>query len=90
MLCHKMGSPLGPHQTTITVHTKHKIDSKGSSCIDCHMPKTGKHTNQSPITVRTDVFRFVYPKESMEYGVSNPCNNCHTDKSLEWSVKTIN
>jgi len=89
MSCHKMGSPLGPHESTLTAHTKHKIDSKGSSCIECHMPKTGKHTGQSPITVRTHVFRFIYPKESIEYGVSNACNNCHTDKSLEWSDKTL-
>jgi hypothetical protein len=25
----------------------------------------------------------------MEYGVNNACNNCHTDKSLEWSDKKL-
>lgn len=85
MSCHKMGSPIGPHQSTLTAHTKHKPESKGSSCIECHMPKTGKHTGKSPVTVRTHIFRFIYPKESMAYGVSNACNNCHTEKSLEWS-----
>lgn len=89
MSCHKMGSPLGPHQSTLTAHTKHKLNSTGSSCIECHMPKTGKHTGRSPITVRTHVFRFIFPKESMEYGVSNACNNCHTDKTLEWSDKIL-
>ena len=89
MSCHKFGSPLGPHQSTLTAHTKHKPDSTGSSCIECHMPKTGKHTGKSPKTVRTHVFRFIYPKESMEYGVNNACNNCHKDKSLEWSNKTL-
>jgi hypothetical protein len=89
MSCHKMGSVLGPHQSTLTSHTKHKAESTGSSCIECHMPKTGKHTGKSPITVRTHVFRFIYPKESMEYGVSNACNNCHQDKSLEWSDKML-
>ncbi len=85
MSCHKMGSPLGPHQSSLAAHTKHKLNSKGSSCIECHMPKTGKHTGKSPTTVRTHVFRFIYPKESMEYGVNNACNNCHQDKSLAWS-----
>lgn len=89
MSCHKMGLPIGPHQSSLTAHTRHELDSKGSSCIECHMPKTGKHTGKSPITVRTHVFRFIYPKESMEYGVNNACNNCHTDKSLEWSNKKL-
>ncbi len=87
--CHKMGYPIGPHQSSITAHTRHKEDSRGSSCIECHMPKTGQHTGKSPQTVRTHVFRFIYPKESMEYGVNNACNNCHTDKSLEWSNKIL-
>ncbi len=89
MSCHTMGSTIGPHQSTLTAHTKHKVDSKGSSCIECHMPKTGKHTGKSPITVRTHVFRFIYPRESKDYGVSNACNNCHTDKSTEWSSKKL-
>lgn len=89
MSCHKMGTPIGPHQSTLTDHTKHKCDSKGSSCIECHMPKTGQHTGKSPVTVRTHVFRFIYPKESIKYGVSNACNNCHSDKSPEWSDKIL-
>ncbi len=89
MSCHKMGSPIGPHQSTLTAHTKHEPESTGSSCIECHMPKTGKHTGKSPTTVRTHVFRFIYPKESLEYGVANACNNCHTDKTLEWSDKKL-
>lgn len=53
------------------------------------MLKTGKHIGKSPKIVRTYVFRFIYPKERMEYGVSNACNNCHQDKTLEWSHKTL-
>ncbi len=89
MSCHKPGSPLGPHQSSLTAHTKHELNSTGSSCIECHMPKTGKHTGKSPLTVRTHIFRFIYPKESIEYGVANACNNCHTDKSLEWSDQKL-
>jgi formate-dependent nitrite reductase cytochrome c552 subunit len=76
-------------QSTLAAHTKHLPDSTGSSCIECHMPRTGKHTGKSPTTVRTHVFRFIYPRESMQYGVNNSCNNCHQDKSLEWSEKTL-
>jgi len=89
MSCHKIGTPIGPHESSLTAHTKHKPDSKGSLCIECHMPKTAQHTGKSPYTVRTHVFRFIYPKESMQYGINNACNNCHTDKSPEWSDKIL-
>jgi len=38
--------------------------------------------------LNTHIFRFIYPKESMEYGVSNACNNYHQNKTLEWSHNT--
>ena len=89
MTCHAFGSLNGPHQPTIEAHTKHKADSKGSSCIECHMPKVAKHTGKSPVTVRTHLFGFIYPSETKKYGVPNACNSCHKDKSIEWSEKHL-
>jgi nitrate/TMAO reductase-like tetraheme cytochrome c subunit len=89
MQCHSFGSLIGPHQNSIEAHTKHKANSSGSSCIECHMPKTGKHTGKSPLTVRTHVFGFITPAESRKYGVANACNSCHKEKSLEWSEKAM-
>ncbi|HHO65251.1 MAG TPA: hypothetical protein ENJ71_01885, partial [Epsilonproteobacteria bacterium] len=53
MKCHSFGSIIGPHQVTLAQHTQHKEDSEGSLCIACHMPKTAKHTDESPLTVRS-------------------------------------
>ncbi|HRF57443.1 MAG TPA: multiheme c-type cytochrome, partial [Campylobacterales bacterium] len=90
MKCHETGSVVGPHAINIEAHTKHKVGSKGSSCIECHMPKTGKHLDNSPLTVRTHIFGFITPMESKKYGVANACNNCHKDKSVDWAIDVTN
>ncbi|MCX6053293.1 MAG: multiheme c-type cytochrome [Campylobacterales bacterium] len=89
MKCHSFGSPIGPHQSSIEAHTHHKTDSKGSSCIECHMPKIGKHLPSSPATVRTHIFGFITPAETKKYKVPNACTNCHQDKSLDWADKSL-
>lgn len=86
MKCHSFGGLTGPHQESLEAHTKHKANSKGSLCIECHMPKTGKHTGKSPLTVRSHRFKFTYPSETKKYNMppeTNACYSCHEDKSLE-------
>ena len=86
MKCHSFGSIIGPHQDTLEAHTHHKADSNGSSCIECHMPKTGRHTSKSPFTVRSHLFSFTYPAQTKAYGMpaeTNACYACHKDKTLE-------
>jgi hypothetical protein len=93
MKCHSFGSIIGPHQNTLEAHTHHKADSIGSSCIECHMPKTAKHTEKSPLTVRSHLFTFTYPAQTKEYGMpakTNACFSCHQDKTLDSLQSTLN
>lgn len=86
MKCHSFGSPIGPHQKDLTSHTHHKADSKGSLCVECHMPKVGRHTGKSPLTVRTHMFGFVTPAQTLKYGMpkeTNACFACHKDRSMQ-------
>jgi hypothetical protein len=87
--CHKFGTAIGPHQKSLAAHTRHKADSKGSSCIECHMPRTGRHLGSSPVTVRTHVFGFITPGETRKYGVPNGCANCHRDKPPAWAQTAL-
>ena len=67
----------------LTEHTKHSVDSKGSSCYSCHMPevvygvmdfhKTHQISNPQPSLTATK-------------GVPNACNQCHVDKSVNWAI----
>lgn len=86
MKCHSFGSIIGPHQDTLEQHTQHQADSNGSSCIECHMPKTARHTDKSPFTVRSHRFTFTYPAQTKAYGMppeTNACYACHKDKTLD-------
>jgi len=86
MKCHSFASIIGPHQETLEEHTHHKSNSKGSLCIECHMPKTAKHTGKSPLTVRSHLFSFTYPAQTKAYNMppeTNACYDCHKDKSLD-------
>lgn len=86
MKCHTLGSIIGPHQDSLEQHTHHKADSNGSLCIECHMPKTGKHTGKSPLSVRSHRFTFTYPAQTKAYNMppeTNACYACHKDKTLD-------
>ena len=86
MKCHTFGSPISPHEKDLQAHTHHKVGSKGSLCVECHMPKVGRHTGKSPLTVRSHMFGFVTPAQTLKYGMpkkTNACYACHEDKSMK-------
>ncbi len=91
--CHGFGSVIGPHQDSLEKHTHHKADSKGSLCVECHMPKTGRHTGKSPLTVRSHMFGFVTPNKTRKYKMpdeTNACFACHKhDRSMEVLQKDL-
>ena len=90
--CHSFGSVIGPHQSSIEAHTHHKANSKGSLCIECHMPKTARHTGKSPLTVRSHKFEFTSPSETKFYKMpkeTNACASCHKEKSLDELQKDL-
>jgi len=77
--CHQQfGTP-----EALAAHTKHKIDSSGSRCYSCHMPRvvygvmsihpTHEITSPSPQLTATG-------------SVPNACNQCHLDKSVNWAI----
>ena len=58
----------------------------GSDCVDCHMPGG----NFMGVDYRRDhSLRVPRPDLSIRNGTPNACNQCHKDKSNEWSVEAI-
>jgi formate-dependent nitrite reductase cytochrome c552 subunit len=63
-------------------HTKHRTDSSGSACYNCHMPYTTygllkalrSHQISSPTVAAT-----------VDTGRPNACNACHLDRTLAWT-----
>ncbi len=89
MSCHSLGSPIGPHQRSLEEHTKHKVNSKGSLCVECHMPKVGRHTSKSPLTVRTHLFGFITPKETLALNMPKETNACYSCHKNDRTMKTL-
>ncbi len=67
-------------------HHFHKPDTKGAFCVDCHMPPK----NYMVVDPRHDhSLRIPRPDLSLKLGTPNACNDCHEEKSVQWSVDWI-
>jgi predicted CXXCH cytochrome family protein len=85
--CHGPNAQAGPHAPSIEAHTHHKAGSPGNECISCHMPKIEETISDQK--VRSHTFHFVTPSETETLKIPNACNECHTDKSIEWAKAAL-
>lgn len=67
----------------LKTHTKHDINSAGSTCYSCHMPEVvyGVQTIH-----KTHLITIPDPSLTIEKSVPNACNQCHVDRSTNWAV----
>ena len=80
--CHLAGKYDGPS------HHRHQIDSKGSLCVECHMPSK----NYMVVDPRRDhSLRIPRPDLTVSIGTPNACNNCHTKEheTPQWAAQKI-
>jgi hypothetical protein len=66
----------------VPAHTKHRLESTGSSCYNCHMPYT---TYGLLRALRSHQISSPTVAASIETGRPNACNSCHLDKTLAWT-----
>ena len=85
--CHGPNTQAGPHAPSVEAHTHHKAGSPGNECIACHMPKIEETISDQK--VRSHTFHFVTPGETETLKIPNACNECHTDKSIEWAKTAL-
>jgi predicted CXXCH cytochrome family protein len=84
--CHGPRSPNGP-AGSLEEHTQHGAGSRGSRCIECHMPKIAKTVGD--VNVRSHTFRFITPAMSEKYKIPNACTSCHAGKSNDWATEEL-
>ena len=67
-------------------HHHHAEGSTGAQCVACHMPvKT-----YMGVDPRHDhAFRVPRPDESVRFGTSNACTDCHADKDAAWAAAAV-
>jgi predicted CXXCH cytochrome family protein len=79
----------GCHQsigTRLSAHTRHGAGSAGSSCVECHMPKT---VISIKATMRDHTMSVPAPENTVAFGIPNACTECHSDKQAAWAVDVL-
>lgn len=67
-------------------HHQHGEGSAGARCVACHMPAR----TYMVVDPRHDhAFRVPRPDESVRFGTSNACNDCHADKDAAWAAAAV-
>jgi tetratricopeptide (TPR) repeat protein len=68
----------------LTTYKPAEIKQTGGECVNCHMPQTVYMQRHS----RHDHgFTIPDPLLNKQWGITNACNRCHTDKDLDWSIQ---
>ena len=80
--CHQQFVPASAR----TAHTHHPIDSPGSRCMNCHMPKINEGLQEMVRTHR--IFSPTEPR-MIEANQPNACNLCHLDQPIDWTIKHL-
>jgi cytochrome c552 len=70
----------------IEAHTRHRAESAGSSCYNCHMPFT---TYGLLKTIRSHQVSSPSVQATLDTGRPNACNLCHLDKTLAWTARYL-
>src|SRR5205814_6078040 len=79
------GACAGCH-TPAADHSRHRPNSSGSSCENCHMPRT---TYGLLKTIRSHQISSPSVQSTIETGRANACNLCHLDKTLGWTADAL-
>ena len=67
-------------------HHHHPETSDAARCTACHMPmRTSMRVDQR----HDHGFRIPRPDETVRFGTSNACNDCHTDKDAAWAAAAV-
>src|SRR5581483_9239838 len=68
---------------SLTAHTHHAEKSAGSSCVECHMPRT---VFSIKAEIRDHAMTIPVPENTLSHGIPNACNSCHKDHDAAWTL----
>ena len=71
----------------VSAHSHHGASSAGSSCVECHMPRTVLSIKAE---IRDHSITVPAPENTITHQIPNACNNCHKDRDAAWAVKNLN
>lgn len=84
VLCTRCHQAIGK---AVAAHTHHAAESAGSSCVDCHMPRT---VYSIKAEIRDHSISVPAPENTARHAIPNACNLCHKDRDASWSIARMN
>jgi len=82
-LCTQCHSAIGKDPAA---HTHHAATGAGSSCVECHMPRT---VYSIKAQIRDHSMSIPVPENSIRHDIPNACNLCHKDRSAQWAIQNM-
>jgi predicted CXXCH cytochrome family protein len=71
----------------VPAHTHHAVKSAGSSCVECHMPRT---VFSIKAEIRDHSMTVPVPENTIRHEIPNACNLCHKNRSAQWALDALN
>jgi predicted CXXCH cytochrome family protein len=71
----------------LSSHTHHAEKSAGSSCVECHMPRT---VYSIKAEIRDHAMTIPVPENTLRHSIPNACNVCHKNRDANWAVERMN
>jgi predicted CXXCH cytochrome family protein len=71
----------------VAAHSHHAAGSQGSSCVECHMPRT---VYSIKAEIRDHSLSIPVPENTLNHGIPNACNLCHKDRDPKWALDRMN
>ena len=82
-LCTKCHAAIG---RDVEAHTHHAAGSAGSSCVECHMPRTVFSVKAK---IRDHTISVPVPENTARFGIPSACASCHALKKPQWAVAAL-
>jgi predicted CXXCH cytochrome family protein len=67
-------------------HSHHAPGSKGTSCVECHMPRT---VYSIKAEIRDHSLSIPVPENTLKHNIPNACNLCHRDRDANWALEKM-
>jgi predicted CXXCH cytochrome family protein len=83
-LCARCHEDIGK---ALSAHTHHAPASAGSSCVECHMPRT---VYSIKAEIRDHSMSIPVPENTISHNIPNACNLCHKDRDAQWTLARMN
>jgi predicted CXXCH cytochrome family protein len=87
MQCHTPPGLRGATPINPAEHQFHDWGTPGGRCVDCHMPENVYMVRDWR---RDHGFTSPDPRLTIEMGIPNSCNRCHTDQTPAWAEEWVN